>query len=1495
MVDQPSHRSYKIRGHNRQRKSSKPYSRPNEAKNKGLLDKVKDYLSPGWLFGYFSSNEDVEDNFQEDILDQNATVTHEEGSTSGVTQQARLDNIEEESDDRTFRDTTMDNVRDTSFDTNEEEEQVFTADDNDQDDVRNPDTTTRLSGSLNDDVEDENERRLLEQEHRPHQSVLPYSDQLKRKPLPSLLHSRSSTSLRATPSLRSQGNQLLGSLAARSNTYMPGTKISTSTASHASSFSSAQRPTTLFSRSSLLRDNNLNRVEPSKVAAPQKLDAMLTKSTSTLQTVPASNTAPLFSVEKFVTPVQRTFTNKRVGSPNYPGPVIYGGALNVSRDVPFKRRRMSSPGSESYHPVSKLRIRGVKEKTIQNSTVGGNGTRTAQRILDALESVSSPLKDARRIPSPISLASASPLSFTASKTRTTPPKTKVGPRVSYLQAKLLGEPPVSSLQTPKIAKTSFLEDPASKEPLGRQQHSSPPKMTLKNTVEDQSFFSGLKDTVLKSSLPTNFAPKSLPTSLSPIESTGRTSGKMKTAPRSAAMHYSSNKNSQESEVVNPLPEISNAVPLPLNPGKNMSFPMFSSNKIAGDGKLASNSENIANKQKETSARDKVLTESPKNGFIFSSPEAKSQRFSVKESLEMADNEVSFSFSDPVPVKKSSAASKETFFNPLLQSQKTSSSSKPMANYSSKSTLSVNPLSNDIGTGQAPPAKTPGKPEPAQTIDLTKRFAPAPGSWECGSCMLNNKPDAIKCVACEAPKPGKKAEKPGEDKHVVDWKTKFAPPKDSWECSTCLVRNKNDLSKCAACETPKPGTSSIVDLKAKFAPPVGSWECSTCMLQNKAGDLKCVSCETSKPGSSSGDDLKLKFAPPSGSWACPACMIRNQAADLKCVACETKKPGTENTVPSQSGVTFNNTSSSTSGFTFGGSGSASSTSSGFTFGLGDKSSESSNKSTTTLGQSSNESSKQPFTFGSNTATTTKSGFTFGATTSSETKSGSGFTFGGSSGEKSTTAPTFAFGANSPEKKSVFTNGPESVEKKTDQNGNLSEKDGGETTSKPSNTMTMNIAQAAAAGLLQVPGKDPTPSTSQAITSQATIQQSSASQPPSQASKTLPSFAPTFKFGASTAPSRGSGEQPEKTSALSFAPLSSSTGRETQPLAFQSSTTTAATPTGGLFTFGAAQSTAPVVTSSTAKPSATSLFSFTGSNPTPLAATTTTPAPNKAPFSFTASKIATTLPNAETTVPSLTTTNSASLFKFTGPSEQALSVKPTATSSQSTSLFSFTGSTATSTAQPPLFNFGAVNGPTTSNGPSISTGQSTTGLFSFTGAQPSAAPVVENQNSMGGEEMDADSNNNHDQATFPQVSGGFNFTPQQPGGTSNLFSAGSSGTPGGVSGGFNFNASSGIAPTFQFGTGNPSTPSGGFNFGAAAAPAGSSPFMFGGAPTPSSGTANPSAGITPFNFGSISSAPNKPQLSVPPNTDQPTMFNIGAQSTTPGNRVIRKAVRRNRKVL
>ena len=397
-----------------------------------------------------------------------------------------------------------------------------------------------------------------------------------------------------------------------------------------------------------------------------------------------------------------------------------------------------------------------------------------------------------------------------------------------------------------------------------------------------------------------------------------------------------------------------------------------------------------------------------------------------------------------------------------------------------SPFTTSPLTNDIsfGSGKAQPADGLGKSAPAQTNDLAQRFAPAAGSWECTSCMLNNKESATKCVACETAKPtAGKTGNSGTDKQEIDLKAKFAAPKDSWECQTCMIRNKNELTKCVACETMRPGTSSNEDLKLKFAAPSGSWECPTCMLQNKAADLKCVACQENKLGSSSNDSLKLKFAAPSGSWECPTCMIQNKSGDL-CVACQTSKPAAENagelsyfglvtfskvldnhcklfldnadlhdtlkcliyctlfSGQSQSGFTFNATNANSSGFTFGGNSvSQSNTTSGFTFGNSDskQTTDTPKISKFTFGQSSSESKKPNFTFGNDAANTTAAS----TAASGDTKSTSGFTFGGGSREKAAAVPAFTFGAssNKEENKPQFSFGAGKTESKPSQSGSL----------------------------------------------------------------------------------------------------------------------------------------------------------------------------------------------------------------------------------------------------------------------------------------------------------------------------------------------------------------------------------------------------------------------------------------------------------------------------
>ncbi|XP_044191676.1 nuclear pore complex protein Nup153-like isoform X2 [Thunnus albacares] len=208
---------------------------------------------------------------------------------------------------------------------------------------------------------------------------------------------------------------------------------------------------------------------------------------------------------------------------------------------------------------------------------------------------------------------------------------------------------------------------------------------------------------------------------------------------------------------------------------------------------------------------------------------------------------------------------------------------------------------------------------------------APARWSCDVCLVQNKSSDTKCVCCMNPQPSVGQESSSMNStSTTSFGTMFSKPAGTWDCDTCLVLNKPDAVKCVACETAKPGTglkpsltppSSFSAVKTvsnptaaittgfigfgdKFKKPEGAWECDTCMVQNKAEDTKCVACMSAKPGASaepsdgatSSDSsapvfgLGDKFKKEEGSWDCDVCLLQNKAADVQCVACQAAKPG-----------------------------------------------------------------------------------------------------------------------------------------------------------------------------------------------------------------------------------------------------------------------------------------------------------------------------------------------------------------------------------------------------------------------------------------------------------------------------------------------------------------------------------------------------------------------------------------------------------------------------
>ncbi|XP_052439958.1 nuclear pore complex protein Nup153 [Carassius gibelio] len=675
-------------------------------------------------------------------------------------------------------------------------------------------------------------------------------------------------------------------------------------------------------------------------------------------------------------------------SPFYPGKTTYGGAAAM-------RSARSRPATPYQPPVR----RQIKAKPAGAQPCGVTSA-TARRILQSLERMSSPLADAKRIPSTVS----SPLSASLNHTDLD---------ISNFQAKRKrlepSVPPVQKLVVPAAAAVS-----------GNRSMSFRPSLTpggVNRGVEKSN-----KETPVRQSPSVSDraqAPSPSTSSLSyPLSSTPVTSsagsggGKMK---RERAIRPSSKRPEDEVAEEPDLPPAS----LPSNftlPTFNFSSPPPTSSLTSSTTPLIIVSEElVANKESA------VPSTPPSVPFTFSSPIVKATAASPPSFSPSSG----FTFSAPTmktgpsysngkivptvaPVKSVASEEKEFEgpFKPakvlkqgsVLDILKGPGFASPAQNSVDKPLLSASTSSAPLGFGD--------------------KFRPPAGSWSCGTCLLQNKSSDKKCVACLAPQPNTDSSSKPDSKTtgaLSSISSLFAPPAGSWDCDTCLVRNKPDVVKCVACDTAKPGTgvkssltlpavsessstlsstssttttttassaTGLLGFGDKFKKPEGSWDCDVCMVQNKPQDVKCVACQSSKPGAvatavltpasapASAAGFGDKFKKPEGSWECEVCCVQNKAEDQQCVACTSAKPGAKiesKGFSSSFGVQSNSTDSSSSGFKFG-TGSTDLTSAGLKFGG---------------------------TFSDTTSTT--GGFTFGFGSSDSTSKSEGFKFGGFSSD------------------------------------------------------------------------------------------------------------------------------------------------------------------------------------------------------------------------------------------------------------------------------------------------------------------------------------------------------------------------------------------------------------------------------------------------------------------------------------------------------------------
>ncbi|XP_058806055.1 nuclear pore complex protein Nup153 [Phymastichus coffea] len=900
--------------------------------------------------------------------------------------------------------------------------------------------------------------------------------------------------------------------------------------------------------------------------------------------------------------------------------------------------------------------------------------------------------------------------------------------------------------------------------------------------------------------------------------------------------------------------------------------------------------------------------------------------------------------------------------PTSSNQEAEPKSKPQTSTFNKSSNVETTPKLSISNSIAEELKT-DSPAP-----LSKIVEAAKNTWECPCCIVRNAYSVTTCPCCNTAQPGSINVSP---KAVVEttlsattssgFGDKFKKPEGSWTCETCMVQNKSDITKCIACETPKPGdkvaaaavkaTSGFGDM---FKKPEGSWTCDSCMIQNKSDVTKCAACETPKPDVSTSKakpSFGNMFKKPEGSWTCDSCMVSNKSDATNCIACESAKPGTEKPtsnlqfkvdMPANVGSfkfgidkadAANETLPKTNGFNFGGSASLQVPSDGFSFGAP--------KDSTGFAFKPSESvaAAATFQFGAKPIETTSTGkeenktiptaiFSFGASPNGNTSATTGFVFG-------TRTTTTAFGSTTAEKKDdkantsvTSTNVGFSFNASTaNSTSNTKESPGEANTKLASETSTSTFVFGTPKSTTDISSKETSKlvaTSNVTVTPKSTLPFGAATstEPKPAASPALFIFGGAAAAAASTSattstssPSLFTFTPTQKTSEASTInktplPTFGSPGAPAKP-SFSFGTPTETTPVqqnemkSGLELGGATpnfrgstnQATPSLFGNMTATSSSSSLGTaekkplLFGTAENKITSNFGDPSAKMSAFgSATDNKSTTSAFPLATTTPTFGTptsvTNPAAVVSSFGSTGNMFGSPATSSfgSTVATGIFSATTkANETPAATPGIFSFGASSQTATTvtggfdfsagSNASVTSDQQKTGLFSF-GASSSTVPVGNGFGSSGTFGAAASS------STTSTPAANFTFNAPKP----DVSSFGAA-TPTPM-----FNAPSaqpaGAPPAYP-GTASVASGTGGFNFGNINMP---TSFNFSSTPAPAASGFNFNA---PSTLGSLPAFdPNAtPTFNFTANSAPPTFSAPGAcASTAPGSRKIKKAVRR-----
>ncbi|XP_059172205.1 nuclear pore complex protein Nup153-like [Physella acuta] len=546
----------------------------------------------------------------------------------------------------------------------------------------------------------------------------------------------------------------------------------------------------------------------------------------------------------FVAPVtdRPAFNSLLFGTPTKNDSSMFGGNFHESSFYSGKTRfggaaaekRKSLNSSLPYQ--SSLPLRKQVKATNLNSSFNATTSATAQRILETLDKMSTPLGDAKKM-TQVDKSNDSVLSFTPSSYR----------RTSILG---LGKPASRPLQIPQVGPPKYIHQSVSQAVIAKNRSKQSGSHDLGSTTEN--------------SLPISVEPSVSREKSENVPQLSTDTGKIKT--KKFSQHIKSKAAEEEVEV----PTLRTDFTLPIS----CINPALLTNTFASSVAATKSFDNSLPlkftfstpiEEKSRSGNSPVLTNIEK-GFTFSSPiKASSQKINGAGAEEGSK-------SSPEPAVGASSGVAGTFSHSLSPWEpvkpKPKVASPDIGGTSSNfKTFKWNDDKNDSSAASdvascgftlapAESLKTGSVMDVLGKDDFMAKFKKPAGTWECATCMIANKPDASKCVACDdASKPGAKPKQPEQISKTDDLMAKFKKAPGSWECDSCMLSNKPEAVKCVACDSTKPGSkplsgntnSSANSLSELFKKPPGNWECDTCMVQNSATALRCIACDSSKPG------------------------------------------------------------------------------------------------------------------------------------------------------------------------------------------------------------------------------------------------------------------------------------------------------------------------------------------------------------------------------------------------------------------------------------------------------------------------------------------------------------------------------------------------------------------------------------------------------------------------------------------------------------------------